>query len=135
MALTSAALRLCMVLALRGRTLAEDRVFDSAIATLDALVKGEPSPLIIVSADEADSEGVTPASLLSGVGQLKILVETAVGSAVDLSGKDAEDGATAYLVEPTDQVLEFMPTSSSGRSRGLETPARRRGATCGTGLR
>ena len=123
MALASFALRLSIVMALRGKTLAEARVYDSAIETLDQLVKGEASPLIIVSADEADSEAVKPASLLSGVGQLKILIETAVARAVQIPGEDAQGAETVLSIGPTDQGLEFtLDVLERQIARVLETP-------------
>ncbi|WP_018261531.1 hypothetical protein [Methylobacterium sp. WSM2598] len=57
MSLVCLALRLCLVKALSGRTLAENRVFDSLIVPWDQVAQETgPQPVLIVSTDQDDAE-------------------------------------------------------------------------------
>jgi hypothetical protein len=103
MSLAALALRLIAVKAITGRTLAEDRIFDSQIESIDSLVKRMPAPLVIVSVDDADSRGGEgePPSL----GQdetLTLLFETAVAGQVEVDSA----GEPITIFAATSQGLE-----------------------------
>lgn len=92
-----AARLLCIltVLSLKGNTLAGDRVADSEIGTLDALIKKEPEPVIIVSVDEAD--GTMEDGLLNAQRVVTLLIELAVAAKVTLPAKEPGEGAVRYI--------------------------------------
>lgn len=104
MSLAAFALRLITVEALSGKTLAEDRVYDSAIEKIDALVLREAAPMIVVSVDDADSR--TEPSLL-GDESLTLLIETAVTGIVDVPvGEDSGGDTLTIATRATSRSLE-----------------------------
>jgi hypothetical protein len=104
--LVGLALRLAIVKAIRGRTLAGDRVYDSAVETIDDLIRREPSPIVIVSVDEASGDNVAASALLGMVRRLTILIETAVAGAANVPATGDDDGADAIVISGTSQGLE-----------------------------
>lgn len=55
MSLARMAARICATRALQGQTIAEDRVFDSAIDPIDETVGGTRKPVIVVTTDDDDA--------------------------------------------------------------------------------
>lgn len=107
MSLAALALRIAVTEALKGRTLADARVADSELAAISDLIGEAPSPLIIVSVDEASGEIDKPGlSLLDAADELVLLFEIAIASKVTAEAKDAEGGVSMIAIEPTSKGLE-----------------------------
>jgi len=100
MAFTALALRLATVLALRGRTIAGDRVMDSAITPVDQRVADERKPALAVYTDDLSS---TPEGrdLLSGDRSLQLVIEIVVANQVE------HEGEVTIIVPETDEGLEL----------------------------
>jgi hypothetical protein len=101
MSLVALALRIAATRMLAGATLAEDRLFDSAIDPLAEALRTEPKPLIVVSTEQDESEK-TGRDLLAGSGTLTLMLEFAVAGA-----GVADDGAAAVFVPTSDADLEI----------------------------
>lgn len=104
MSLAALALRTCAFMALYGQTQAEKRVYDSAVAALDDLVKDVPQPFITVSVDEATADKAHPngCDLLGSVDRMILVLDFAVGQAVKFDG-----GAGEVVIPFTDAGLEW----------------------------
>jgi hypothetical protein len=106
MSLVALALRIATVKILEGRTLAGDRVFDSAIETLDMQVEADGAPMIVVYTDDEESifrgkDMMVPDRTMS------LVIQCAVANRVQ-----AQDGAVSIEIPHTDEgiesVLDFM---------------------------
>jgi hypothetical protein len=107
MSLVSLALRIAITEALKGRTIAERRVVDSELAAISDLIGDSPSPLIVVSVDDASGErDKAGLSLLDAADEIGILFEIAVASRVDAEAKDGEGDVSLFAIEPTSRGLE-----------------------------
>lgn len=100
MAFTALALRLATVLALRGHTVAGDRVMDSAITPVDQRVAAERQPALAVYTDDlsASPEG---RDLLGGDRSLQLVIEIVVADQVE------HEGEVSITVPETDEGLEL----------------------------
>jgi hypothetical protein len=100
MSLVALALRIATVKALAGRTFAEGRVFDSAIAPLDVTVSEERAPLIVVYTDEESAE-VSGHDLLVPDRALSLVIHCAVASKVTAAagGVTVESGSLVVTIE------------------------------------
>jgi hypothetical protein len=90
------AVRVAAVQSLIGRTIAGERVYDSAMAPLDDLVKEDPAPFIIVTTDD-DEVDLTGRDLFDGHRSLDLVIEFAI------AGR-AQSGETT--IPQTDEGLE-----------------------------
>ena len=106
MSLVALALRIATVKALKGRTLAGDRVYDSAIETIDAQVEDDGSPLIVVYTDEEEGR-VSGKDLFVTGRSLSLVIQCAVANRVQ-----SHTGAVTVEIPHTDEgiesVLDFM---------------------------
>jgi len=102
MSLVALALRMATVKALTGRTYAEQRVFDSAIADLDVQVEDEKAPFLVVYTDDED---ITPdgKDLAAGTRKLTLIIHAVVASAIK-----TKTGETSITIPPTDEGLEVI---------------------------
>lgn len=100
MSLVSLALRLATIRALKGRTFAEDRVFDSRIEAIDTLAVNETAPIVIVTTDD-DEATIEGRDLLAGDHQHELVIEAAVWTKV-ATEKDDE----VLVIPATDAGLE-----------------------------
>ncbi len=105
MSLSRLAVRIAAVRALRGATLAEGRVYDSAITPLDQTVREAPEPFLIVTTDTHERD-ITGRDLAHGADSLELVIEAAIASRVVAT---APDGAEVVTVEipNTDAGLEM----------------------------
>lgn len=100
MSLVSLALRLATIRALKGRTFAEDRVFDSRIEAIDTLARNETAPIIIVTTDDDEVE-IEGRDLFAGNHKHELVIEAAVWTKV-ATEKDGD----ALIIPATDAGLE-----------------------------
>lgn len=104
MSLSALAIRLATVKALKGRTYAEDRVFDSKISPVELVAGHEAQPVIIVSTDD-DNIDATGRDLRAGDHRLELVIEIAVTSPVKI---EVEDGSAVeeIAIPASDEGLE-----------------------------
>ncbi|WP_276200578.1 hypothetical protein [Chelatococcus sp. XZ-Ab1] len=100
MSLTSLAIRLATIRALKGRTLAGDNVFDSTIKALDALAPEATTPFIIVTTDD-DQFAIEGRDLLAGDHRLELVIEIATAKKLAV-----EDGPDVLTIPASDAGLE-----------------------------
>ncbi len=101
MALAALFLRLATVLSLKGRTLAGDRVSDSAIAPIDQRAKDQRKPALVVYSDDFAADQVEGRDLLTGSRSLQISIEIVVADQVE-QGEEI-----AVTIPETDEGLEL----------------------------
>lgn len=101
------AIRTCLGQALFGKTLAGDRIHDSAVEPLEEMIKPEPQPFIVISTDdeEAEPQGW---ELLDAKRSINIVVEVAIGgmTKVDLPASEGGGPALRLDIPHTDEGLE-----------------------------
>lgn len=104
MSLTALAIRLATIRALKGRTYAEERVFDSKIGPVELVAQGEARPVIIVTTDD-DAVDITGRDMRAGEHRLELIIEVAVTERVTV---EISEGATTEEVgiPATDAGLE-----------------------------
>nr|USU32897.1 hypothetical protein NG677_04135 [Methylobacterium sp. OTU13CASTA1] len=107
MSLVAYAIRTCLGAALVNRTLAEGRVYDSAVQAIDEMIKPGVKPFIVISTDdeEYDLQGW---QLLDASRAVNVVIEIAVGgiTAVDLPADEGGGQAMRLDIPHTDEGLE-----------------------------
>lgn len=99
MSLARLALRVCAVIALRGATVAESRVRDSALSPLDALLDRDQAPVLTVSTEGTERKGA----------DLRPQVTLAIEVALKVRQPDADgSGAPVLGYAETDAELDMM---------------------------
>lgn len=104
MSLARLAMRIAAARALRGSTLAETRVFDSAIVPIDQTIAQERQPILIVTTDDHEME-VTGRDLFHGNVSCDLVIEAAIAARVEVSAMD--DGETMIAIPHTDEGMEL----------------------------
>lgn len=104
MSLTRLAVRVAAVHALRGMTLAEDRVYDSSLTPLDTAIKEQPLPFLMVTTDMHERE-VTGRDLSHGEDMLDLVIEVAIASRVTVRTGDGEEDQ--IVIPNTDAGMEI----------------------------
>lgn len=106
------ALRLATVRALRGRTLADERVYDSEHGAIDEVAVERPLPFIVVYTDDAQLHHgdrdlwSTSGNKRVGSGYQKLVIEIAMTQRMRVTGENGEPVAGAVQPE-TDAAMEF----------------------------
>ena len=104
MSLSRLALRIITSRALRGATLADTRVFDSAVDPIDMQVgTGNRDPFLVVYTDDHTRQ-ITGRDLFHGDDSADLVIEAAVAAAVSLEGDDGE----SVDIPPTDAGMEII---------------------------
>lgn len=103
--ITALALRFCAARALKGATLANSRVYDSAISSIDDMVERDTQPFIVVSTDD-QTYNIVGFDIIGGGGrQIDLVIDIAVASAVF---RQVEGGEEVEIVVPhTDAGTEL----------------------------
>jgi hypothetical protein len=104
MSLARLAMRIAAARCLRGATLAEARVYDSAIAPIDQTVAEERQPILIVTTDDHEME-VTGRDLFHGNVSCDLVIEAAIAARVEFQA--GEDGETMIAIPHTDEGMEL----------------------------
>ena len=104
MSLTALAVRIATIHALRGRTFAEERVYDSKLNPINLVAKDEKRPVIIVTTDDNNTD-ITGRGLQTGDHSLELVIEVAVTTKISV---DVGDGQTEDVlsIPATDAGLE-----------------------------
>lgn len=106
MSLTRLAMRLAAARALKGRTLAGPRVFDSAVDPIDQTIAEQRQPLIVLTTDEHEVE-VTGRDLGSGTHQCDLVIEVAIAARVEVPASDGQGGQITIAIPHTDEGMEL----------------------------
>ncbi|MEY4953496.1 MAG: hypothetical protein RL299_1920, partial [Pseudomonadota bacterium] len=105
MSLSRAILRLTAVRAIYGRTLAEDRVFNSDLNPLDQRISKEAKPLVVVYTDDDQNEPSGRGDV--GAGSVDLVIEIAIAGSVNVDGADENDQTVVVPIGETDAGMEF----------------------------
>lgn len=106
MSLTRLVMRLAAARALRERTLAGPRVFDSAVDPIDQTIAENRQPLIVLTTDEHALD-VTGRDLGSGAHRCDLVIEIAIASRVELPASDGDGGQISIAIPHTDEGMEL----------------------------
>jgi len=106
MSLTRLAMRIATARALQNRTLAETRVFDSAVDPIDQTIAEARQPLLVLTTDEHEAD-VTGRDLSSGSQRCDLVIEMAIASRVEVPSKDGEGGQITIAIPHTDEGMEL----------------------------
>lgn len=106
MSLTRLAMRLAAARAVRNKTLAADRVFDSAVDPIDQTIAETRQPIVVVTTDEHEL-AVTGRDLGSGDHQCDLVIEIAIASRVEVPADDGQGGQITIAIPHTDEGMEL----------------------------
>jgi hypothetical protein len=104
MSLARLAMRIAAARALRGATLAEGRVFDSAIAPIDQTIAEERQPILIITTDDHEME-VTGRDLFHGNVSCDLVIEAAIAARIEMAAGD--DVEATIAIPHTDEGMEL----------------------------
>ena len=104
MSLARLAMRIAAARALRGATLAETRVYDSAIAPIDQTIAEERQPILIVTTDDHEME-VTGRDLFHGPVACELVIEAAIAARVEVAGDGESE--SVITIPHTDEGMEL----------------------------
>jgi hypothetical protein len=102
MSLARLAMRIAAARALRGATLAEARVYDSAIAPIDQTIAEERRPILIVTTDDHELD-VTGRDLFHGNVSCDLVIEAAIAARVEVAGEES-----VITIPHTDEGMELV---------------------------
>jgi hypothetical protein len=106
MSLTRLVMRLAAARALRDRTLAGARVFDSAVDPIDQTIAETRQPLLVLTTDEHALD-VTGRDLSSGPHRCDLVIEIAIASRVEVPASDGDGGQISIAIPHTDEGMEL----------------------------
>ncbi len=101
MSLSRLAMRIAAARALKGATLAEARVFDSAIDPIDQTIAETRAPVLIVTTDDYEVDTVGR-DLMHGDTRCELVIEAAIASRVEVSGD------VSLSIPHTDEGMEIV---------------------------
>lgn len=103
MSLIRPVIRMCAVGALRGKTLAEDRVYDSDNTPLADAIQQETKPYITIYTDEDIHQDVEGRDLYQSSRSLNLVLEIGVATGVEIAGQTQK-----FRIPPTDEGMELI---------------------------
>lgn len=106
MSLTRFAVRICAARVLRGATLAEDRVFQSAIDPLNTRVTETTAPMLLVNTDDHKHEPEGK-DLTGGEERMDLVIEATIASKVESEGVDGEGTTVAVSIPSADEGMDL----------------------------
>ncbi len=107
MSLARLAMRIAAARALKGATLAEDRVFDSAIDPIDQTIAETRKPVLIVSTEDQEAD-ITGRDLTHARVACELVIEVAIAARVEITMPDGEGGETSIVIPHTDEGMELV---------------------------
>lgn len=102
MSLARTALRIAACRALRGATIAENRVFDSRIGEIDFTEATERLPLVIVTTDDEEITQIEGLDIIGAPSVLDLVFDMSIATTITL-----ENGDNDVAVGQTDATLEL----------------------------
>jgi hypothetical protein len=106
MSLTRLVMRLAAARALRDRTLAGPRVFDSAVDPIDQTIAANRQPLLMLTTDEHEAD-ITGRDLAGGTQRCDLVIEIAIASRVEVPASDGQGGQISIAIPHTDEGMEL----------------------------
>jgi len=107
MSLARLAMRIAAARALKGATLACDRVFDSAIDPIDQTIAETRQPILVVMTDDHEAD-ITGRDLTYGDARCDLVIEAAIAARVEIPATDGEGNATTIAIPHTDEGMELV---------------------------
>lgn len=106
MSLTRLVMRLAAARALRDRTLAGARVFDSAVDPIDQTIAENRQPLLVLTTDEHEAD-VTGRDLAGDAQRCDLVIELAIAARVEVPARDGQGGQITIAIPHTDEGMEL----------------------------
>jgi hypothetical protein len=106
MSLTRLVMRLAAARALRGRTLAGARVFDSAVDPIDQTIAENRQPLLVLTTDEHEVD-ITGRDLAGDAQRCDLVIELAIAARVEVPARDGQGGQITIAIPHTDEGMEL----------------------------
>ena len=107
MSLARLAMRIAAARALKGATLAGDRVFDSAIDPIDQTIAETRQPILVVMTDDHEAD-ITGRDLTYGDARCDLVIEAAIAARVEIPATDGDGNATTIAIPHTDEGMELV---------------------------
>lgn len=108
MSLGRLGVRVATCRALSGATIAEARVFDSAIDPIDRTIAQMRAPVLIVTTDDHAAETVSGRDVQGAAASCDLVIEAAIASRVELKDPDGGAAEASIEVPHTDEGMELM---------------------------
>lgn len=106
MSLTRLVTRLSAARALRDRTLAGARVFDSAVDPIDQTIAENRQPLLVLTTDEHEAD-ITGRDLAGDHQRCDLVIELAIAARVEVPARDGQGGQITIAIPHTDEGMEL----------------------------
>jgi hypothetical protein len=106
MSLTRLVMRLVAARALRDRTLAGARVFDSAVDPIDQTIAENRQPLLVLTTDEHEAD-ITGRDLVGDHQRCDLVIELAIAARVEVPARDGQGGQITIAIPHTDEGMEL----------------------------
>ena len=106
MSLTRLVMRLAAARALRDRTLAGARVFDSAVDPIDQTIAENRQPLLVLTTDEHEAD-ITGRDLAGDSQRCDLVIELAIAARVEVPASDGQGGQITIAIPHTDEGMEL----------------------------
>lgn len=106
MSLTRLVMRLAAARALRERTLAGARVFDSAVDPIDQTIAENRQPLLVLTTDEHEAD-ITGRDLSGDAQRCDLVIELAIAARVEVPARDGQGGQITIAIPHTDEGMEL----------------------------
>lgn len=106
MSLTRLVMRLAAARALRDRTLAGARVFDSAVDPIDQTIAENRQPLLVLTTDEHEAD-ITGRDLAGDAQRCDLVIELAIAARVEVPARDGQGGQITIAIPHTDEGMEL----------------------------
>ena len=106
MSLTRLVMRLAAARALRDRTFAGARVFDSAVDPIDQTIAENRQPLLVLTTDEHEAD-ITGRDLAGDHQRCDLVIELAIAARVELPASDGDGGQISIAIPHTDEGMEL----------------------------
>lgn len=107
MSLGRMAVRLATCKALSGATIAESRVFDSAIDPIDRTIATMRAPVLIVTTDDHTAETISGRDVAGASASCDLVIEAAIAARVELPDPEGGPSAASIEVPHTDEGMEL----------------------------
>lgn len=106
MSLTRLVMRLAAARALRDRTVAGARVFDSAVDPIDQTIAENRQPLLVLTTDEHEAD-ITGRDLAGDAQRCDLVIELAIAARVEVPARDGQGGQITIAIPHTDEGMEL----------------------------
>jgi hypothetical protein len=99
-------MRLAAARALRDRTLARARMFDSAVDPIDQTIAENRQPLLVLTTDEHEAD-ITGRDLAGHAQRCDLIIELAIAARVEVPARDDQGSQITMAIPHTDEGIEL----------------------------